>query len=128
MSAIDADGAGGGLLVFLLIAALLVLPGAAAELYDFKRKRAEQARALQARLSDLLVSDPTVAGLAVVPTVRVPFWRGAPVTVELRGHVPTPHLRDAVRELIHREMAAARGGYYLDDRLVVVGSPIRHAA
>lgn len=40
MSAVDADGAGGGLLVFLLIAALLVFLGAAAELYDFKRKRA----------------------------------------------------------------------------------------
>ena len=113
-------------MVLLLIMAVAI--GLAAKAVDLRRKRAEQALALEARLSDLLVSDSTVAGLPVVPAVQLALWRGKPVTMALKGHVPTPHLRDTVRELIHLEMAATCGEYYLDDRLVVVGSALRHAA
>ncbi len=113
-------------MVLLLIVAVAV--GVAAKAVALRRKRAKQALALEARLWDLLVSESTVAGLPVMPSVQLPLWRGKPVTVALKGHVPTPHLRDTVRELIHLEMAATCGEYYLDDRLVVVGSAVRHAA
>jgi hypothetical protein len=113
-------------LVLLAIAAIAM--AAATKIVDLRRKRAEQARALETRLSALLVSDSTVAGLPVAPAVEMPLWRGKPVTVALKGHVPTPYLRDAIRQLIHLEMAATCDKYYLDDRLVVIGSTVRHAA
>ncbi len=113
-------------LVLLAIPAIAI--AAAAKAVNLRRKRVEQAFALETRLSALLVSDSTVAGLPVVPAVQMPLWRGKPVTVSLKGHVPTPYLRDAIRQLIHLEMAATCDEYYLDDRLVVVGSTVRHAA
>ncbi|HET8575997.1 MAG TPA: hypothetical protein VFO18_02770 [Methylomirabilota bacterium] len=126
-TALDADGAAGMWLMALLIVGLGAI--VAAKAVELKRKRAGQTLALEGRLWDLLVADPTVSGLPVRPSVRLPFWRGTPVLVVLKGQVPTPHLRDAVREVVRREMAIVPGGYYLDDRLVVVGrSPIRHAA
>jgi hypothetical protein len=115
-----------------LMALLIVAVGvvfAAAKAVELKRRRAEQRLALERRLSQLLAADPSVTGLPVVPSVQVPFWRGAPVLVVLKGHVPTPHLRDTVREVIRRDMVVVRSEYYLDDRLVVVGrSPFRRAA
>ena len=127
-SAVGAGGATGMWLMALLIVAVIAVV-ATAKAVELKRTRAEQRLALEARLSDLLGADPTVSGLPVVPSVQVPFWRGGPVLVALKGHVPTPHLRDAVREVIRREMVAVRGDCYLDDRLVIVGhSPFRHAA
>lgn len=113
-------------LVPLAIVAIAI--AAAATVVGLRRKRAAQAFALETRLSDLLVSDSTVAGLPVVPDVQMPLWRGKPVMVSLKGHVPTPYLRDAIRQLIHLEMAATCNEYYLDDRLVVVGSTVSHAA
>jgi hypothetical protein len=109
----------------VLLAIVAVTIGVAVNL---RRRRAAQALALEARLSALLVSDSTVTGLPITPSVQLPLWRGRPVTVALKGHVPTPHLRDTIRELVHLEMAATCGEYYLDDRLVVVGSAVRHAA
>jgi hypothetical protein len=111
-----------------LVPLTIVAIAIAAATVGLRRKRVAQALALETRLSALLMSDSTVAGLSVVPAVQMPLWRGKPVTVSLKGHVPTAYLRDAIRQLIHLEMAATCDEYYLDDRLVVVGSTVRHAA
>src|SRR5574337_1086830 len=115
-------------LMVVLIAVVIAVSGDA-KVTELRRRRAQWALALEGRHAELLVADPIVTGLPVVPSVHLPLWRAAPVLVVLKGHVPSPHLRDLVREVIRRGLAAAPDSYYLDDRLVVVGrSPIRRAA
>ncbi len=84
---------------------LVVLLGVAVKLYDLKRKREDEAIAAQARISDALLMDATLAGLPLTPTAHLPLWKGSPLVVEITGEVPRPELREAAVDV-----AEAGGG------------------
>src|SRR5919197_1929403 len=77
------------LTVFLLLFGLLVIVGIGVKLYDLKRKREAEAVHLQAQVSDALLRDPALFGLAVTPTAHVPWWSGTPARLEICGRVPS---------------------------------------
>lgn len=107
---------------------LIVLLGGAVKLYDLKRKREDEAVAAQARVSDALLMDATLAGLPLTPTAHLPLWRGTPLVVEITGAVPRPELREAAVDVAKREIGRSRSDFQIEDRIAVDPAPLGHAA
>jgi hypothetical protein len=123
------DGGGGrGAVAFAVIVGLLAITGIAVKLYDLRRRREDEAVALQARLSDALLIEPLLAGVPVTPTVHVPYWGRSPAAVTLAGTVSRPELRDAAVQLVMREMSQARAHYRIEDHIAVDAMAARRAA
>ena len=104
--------------VFLLLG-LLVIVGAGVKLYDRKRKHEADGVHVQAQVSDALLRDPNLFGLAVTPTAQVPWWSGTPVTLEVVGRVPMPEARDRVLQMVEREARQVRPDVVVVDRMQV---------
>jgi hypothetical protein len=107
----------GGMVGVAAVAGALTALGLAITLYDMKRKRNAEAADLRAKVSDALLGEPTLAGLPITPSVRVPLWRG-PVTIEITGPVPTAEFRDAVLQIV-RGMPHNRWEIRVEDRITV---------
>jgi hypothetical protein len=105
-----------GLLVVLLV---LVFGG----LVDWRRRRVDEAMALQARVSDALMQEPDLAWTAVTAVARVPLWPAAPAQLELRGQVTAPEVRDAAIRTALRVLERYPGRVRLEDRLWVDPAP-----
>jgi len=117
----------GAFMVAALVVVLLIAVGVMVKLYDLRRKREDEAVALQARLSDALLAEPSLSSLPLVPTVRIPM-RGSPVTVEIVGAVPRPELRQAAVDLVVREAARSVKSYRVDARISIDPMMQRRAA
>jgi hypothetical protein len=107
---------------------LLVLLGVAVKLYDLKRKREDEAIAAQARVSDALLMDATLAGLPLTPTAHLPLWRGTPLVVEITGAVPRPELGEAAVDVARREIGRSRSDFQIENRIAVDPAALGHAA
>jgi hypothetical protein len=104
--------------VFLLLG-LLVIVGIGVKLYDLKRKREAEGVHLQAQVSDALLRDPTLFGLAVTPTAHVPWWSGTPVRLDVIGRVPTLEARDRILRMVDQEARQVRSDVEIVDRLQI---------
>jgi hypothetical protein len=107
------------LTVFLLLAALLVIVGIGVKLYDLKRKRETESVHLQAQISDALLRDPALFGLAVTPTAHAPLWAGTPVRLEVTGRVPSAETRERALRIIEQEARSIRPDVQIVDKLEV---------
>ena len=105
--------------VFVLLVGLLVIVAVGVKLYDLKRKREAEAVHLQAQVSDALLRDPNIYGLAVTPTAHVPWWSGTPARLEVVGRVPTPDSREPVLRLVEQEAKRVRPDVVLVDHIEV---------
>jgi hypothetical protein len=114
-----ASGGAGTLTVFLLLFGLLVIVGIAVKLYDLKRKRDAEAVHLQAQISDALLRDPELFGLAVTPTAHVPWWSGTPAHIDVAGRVPTAEARERAMRLVEQEARGVRQDVVIADKLEV---------
>jgi hypothetical protein len=114
-------------LTFGLLLGLVVLVAIAGKILDLRRKREEEAVHLQAQVSDALLREAALAGLAVTPVAHVP-WRGSPATLVVSGHVPTPELREAALRIARQEAARIRPDVVIEDRLAIVPVALPHAA
>jgi len=123
----DIANGSGAYIVAALVVVLLIAVGVMVKLYDLRRKREDEAVALQARLSDALLAEPSLASLPLVPTVHIPM-RGSPVTIELVGSVPRPELRQAAVDLVVREAARSAKSYRMDARISIDPVMERRAA
>lgn len=77
-----------------------------------RRRRDDRASALQHRLAEPISRELGLAGVSVLPTVRIPLWKGAtrPAIIRLTGRVPSRDIRDRVVRVVERE--AARLHYF----------------
>lgn len=114
-------------IVFAGIILLLIL-GVAVKLYDLKRKRDDEAVAIQARISEALMVDPSLAPLPITATVRLPFWQGSPVMIDLAGTVPWAGLRQVAADLTLREAQKSGKACRLQDLVTVDPAMVRRAA
>jgi hypothetical protein len=117
--AATSGGLGPTLTVFLLLFGLLVIVGIGVKLYDLKRKREAEAVHLQAQVSDALLRDATLFGMAVTPTAHVPWWAGTPARLTIVGRVPTPEAREQAMRLAEQEAHSLRPDVEIVDRLDV---------
>jgi len=124
-----ADAVDAGLMPVVAVVALLVLiVWSAVKFYDRSRKREEEAVALQARISDALMVEPSLSALPLTPTVRMPLSRRGPVMIELSGSVPRPALRQAAIDVVLREVESTGRGCALQDRIAVTSARLGRAA
>jgi hypothetical protein len=125
----SSDTGGGSAMVaaVIIVVALLAFLGITVKLLDLKRRRESEAVQLQAQISDALLREGALFGLPVTPTAHVPLWSGTPATVELRGQVPSPEIKDAVLSLVRHEAARVRPDVRIDDEVAVVPSMARAA-
>jgi hypothetical protein len=121
MNAVPSTGTagGGGFAIFLVLVALFVIVGVAVKLEDLRRKRESEAVHLQAQISDALLREAALFGLPITPSAHVPFWRGAPATIEVTGHAPTPELHAAVMRVVEEEARRIRADVRIVDRIEV---------
>jgi hypothetical protein len=119
-----AEGGSGVLAAVILIAAVLVVIGVIVKLFDRRRQREAEAVHVQAQIAEALLRDPQLFGLPVTPTAHVP-WKGSPVTVELRGQLPSEEARDTVLRIARQEAARIRPDFVIDDQLLVVPAMAR---
>ena len=79
----------------LLIGAvgLLLLLALIAKVLELRLKRDGEVIAVKGVISDALGGDPELFGLPLTATVRVPLWRGSPVTIRVFGEVPSKELK-----------------------------------
>ena len=110
----------------LLVSAFLVLGGGVAVL-DRWRQRAYDATALRLRVADSMSRHPVLSGLPISVAAHPPLWPSAPITVQVRGHVPGPGLRNLAHALVERELARDPHASRLDDR-IQVDTPLPRAA
>lgn len=113
-------------MAFVAVILSLLVAGLAVRFYTRSRKREDEAIALQMRVSDALMVEPSLTGLT--PTVRLPLWRREPVMIELNGSVPRPGLREAAVNLVLREVEAMGKSCCLQDRIVVAPAGLTGAA
>src|SRR5215510_1654905 len=125
-AAAASDVAPGGTVIIAVILGLLVAIGFAVKLSDVKRRREDEAAALQGRISDALMTDRSLANLALTPSIRVPFGRNGVLGVTVSGAVPTPELREAAIQLVMRKMEESRTNFRIEDRVVVDPLMSRH--
>jgi hypothetical protein len=114
--------------VLTLLIGLLVIVGIGVKLYDLKRTRDAQGVHLQAQVSDALLRDPNLFGLAVTPTAHVPWWSGTPVQLDVVGRVAEPQARQRVLELVEREARQVRPDVVIIDRVQVEAAHEARAA
>src|ERR1700751_291733 len=105
------------LTVFLLLFGLLVIVGVGVKMYDLKRKRDAEAVHLQAQVSDALLRDPALFGLAVTPTAHVPWWSGTPARLQVVGRVPSVEAHARAMNLIEQEARSVRPDVVIADEL-----------
>jgi hypothetical protein len=85
---------------------------------EAQRRRDERATAFQNRLAEPISRELGLAGVSVLPTVRIPVWTGAtrPAVIRLSGRVPSHDVRDRVVRLVERE--ASRLHYFrIEDQI-----------
>ena len=112
-----------GALVVLLGATILLI-----KMYDLHRRREAESLAIERRISNALLRDPSLSRLPIAATVSIPLWRGSPVTIEMTGPVPQPNLREAAVHLALREAKASGATLRLEDRIIVDPAATQRAA
>lgn len=97
----------GPVTILLIVAAgLLLLIGVIAKILDLRLKRDGEVVAVKGVISDALGGDPELFELPLTATVRVPLWRGSPVTIRVFGEVPSGELKQAaLRRVQHTAKA-----------------------
>lgn len=118
----------GGLMLLAIVAILLTALMTGIRLYDMKRRQEESAMILQAKLSDALLLEPSLADYPITATVHVPLRRRAGVMVDIAGSVPSPELRRAALDIVRRETAGIGREVRIEDRMIVNHAIARHAA
>lgn len=107
----------GPLLLSVAVAVAIALVGV--RLLDLRRRRQDDAIRLESQIAEALLRDATLGRLPLAPEAHVPFWRGSPSRLALRGEVPRQELRDAAIRLAQREAAQIRPGVRVEDRITV---------
>jgi hypothetical protein len=102
-------------LVLLLIAALVLTVYIA----DLRRKRRSQAIAIEGQISDALMREPRLAGSVLTAIAQVPLTGGRPPTVEVRGQVEYPDLRDVAIRIVRQELLRHHPDGRVEDRIFV---------
>src|SRR5262249_54198208 len=110
-----------------IVVALLLIIGAGVKLLDLKRKREDEAVRLQAQLSDALLRDPGLSGLALTVTARVATFTSSPPVVEISGWVPTQEARERALDILRGEAVRLQPDVQLEDRIAVVTTIVQRA-
>jgi len=116
--------------ILVAAAALALIIGGLGRVLELKEQRAAEAIAVQGEIADALLRDPALLGLPLMPTARIPLWRGSRATVKIAGKVPSRELRKAALRAAERGAAELLVTVRIKSRIGIVrsrGGPHRTA-
>jgi hypothetical protein len=123
----NAEGSGFVALVTAGFVVLLVI-AVVGRLLDLRRRREDEALGLQSRVSDALMLEPGLAGLAVTASMHVPLWPRKAPTLEIVGRVPTPDQHELAAKVALRTLADHADRVRVEDKVWVDPVMREHAA
>ncbi len=110
-TAVPLAGQYGVLASVVLVAGATLVFLAIGKAHDFWRERKERAAGLEARVNGALFERLEFLRTSVAPTVRMPLRRNAPVTIVLRGAVPSPQLEQSALRLVAETVSRVRSDF-----------------
>jgi hypothetical protein len=105
--------------VMILAIALLGALVLAVAIMDIRRKRQAQAIAIEGQIADALLREPGLARTALTTVARLPLSGRAAPTVEVRGEVEYPELREAAVRVVRQELLRYHPDGIVEDRIFV---------
>jgi len=113
---------GGSLIVPMIVLALALLGALilAVALMDLRRKRQAEAIAMEGQISDALMREPRLVGAALTALAHVPLTARSAPTVEIRGEVEYPELREIAVRIVRQELLRHHAEGSVEDRIVVL--------
>jgi hypothetical protein len=115
-------GSDGGNLMAPMIIVTVALVGAlvlAVAIVDLRRKRRTQAIAIEGQIADALMREPRLRGTVVTTPVNVPLTGRVGPTVEVRGEVEYPELREVAVRIVRQELLRHHPEGVVEDRIFV---------
>jgi hypothetical protein len=106
----------------LIVGAVLVLL-AIGKAHDYRSNRKKQAEDLETRINGALFEHLVFLRTSIAPTIRIPFRRNVPVTIVLRGEVPSSQLERTALRLVEEAALRVRPDYVLENRMTVGSAP-----
>jgi hypothetical protein len=103
--------AGGHLMAPAIILAVAIM--------DMRRKRRTQAIAIEGQVADALMREPRLTGTVITATAHVPLSGRVGPTVEVRGEVEYPELRETVVRIVRQELLRHHPEGRVEDRIFV---------
>jgi hypothetical protein len=112
---------GGGMMAPAIILALALLAGLilAVAIVDMKRKRRAEAIAIESQIADALMREPRLARSPVTTVARVPLMGKSGITVEVRGEVEYPEIRETAVRVVRQELLRFHPDARVEDRIFV---------
>ena len=102
-------------LAVLLVGGIVLLIAAA----DLRRKRRIQAMVIESMISDAVMREPRLAGVALTAVAQVPLTSRRLPTVEIRGQVEYPDLREIAVRIARQELLRHHPDGRVEDRIFV---------
>jgi hypothetical protein len=115
----SADGGGlvaPAIILGLAILGVLILSVA---IMDLRRKRRAQGVAIEGQIADALMREPRLSGAVITAIASVPLAGGAAPTVEVRGEVEYPELREVAVRIVRQELLRHHPEGRVEDRIFV---------
>jgi hypothetical protein len=100
----------------------LVLLGAlilSVAIMDLRRKRRAQGIAIEGQIADALMREPRLTGAVITAMAHVPLTGRTGPTVEIRGEVEYPELRDVAVRIVRQELLRHHSEGRVEDRIFV---------
>ena len=86
---------------------------------DLQRKRRAQAIAMEGQIADALMREPRLTRAVITGVAHLPLTGGAAPTVELRGEVEYPDLREIAVRVARQELLRYHPDGIVEDRIFV---------
>jgi hypothetical protein len=91
----------------------------AVALVDARRKRRTQAIAIEGQITDALMREPRLVRAMITTVAHLPLSGRAAPTVEVRGEVEYPELRDIAVRIVRQELLRYHPDGNVEDRIFV---------
>ena len=114
-----ADGA--NVLVPMIVLGVALLGGLifAVAIMDLRRKRQGEMVAIEGQISDALMREPRLTTATLTPVAHVPLSARVAPTVEIRGAVEYPELREIAVRIVRQELLRHHPDGRVEDRIFV---------
>jgi CBS domain-containing protein len=112
---------GGNMMAPAIILALALLCGLilAVAIVDLKRKRRAEGVAIESQIADALMREPRLMRSGVTSLAHVPLSGRSGLTVEVRGEVEYPELRETAVRIVRQELLRYHPDARVEDRIFV---------
>jgi len=91
----------------------------AVAIVDLKRKRRAEEVAIESQIADALMREPRLARSAVTTMAHVPLSGRSGLTVEVRGEVEYPEVRETAIRVVRQELLRFHPDATVEDRVFV---------